>query len=108
MSKKNNSARERIVQAFEKAEEYSWVFYLIILTLLIPFRIGIIEADENIIDVIIVISMISITAQAVNKIRNRSTSSKPFIMCLRCNKRIESVGEWKCKNCGWSSTFPDN
>jgi len=106
--------REKIRSAFALAENYSWIFYLVILALLIPFRLGWIEAQESIIDFIIAISIISITAQAVNKLKNRDNDHKPFIRCLKCHAKIDSVGVWQCKNivngkmCGWTATFPDD
>ena len=113
MSEPSNPFREKIRTSFELAEKYSWIFYLIILVLLVPFRLGFIEAKEQIIDVIISISLISIAAQCVNKIRHRNNESKPYIICLKCNSKIESTGIWKCRNiiegkeCGWTATFPE-
>ena len=114
MSDKEHPSKEKIRSAFTLAEKYSWIFYLIILVLLIPFRLGWIEAQENVIDFIIAISLISIAAQAVNRLRNRENESKPYILCQKCKGMIDSTGIWKCKNivdgkiCGWTSTFPDN
>lgn len=102
------SLRTWINTAFESAENYSWVFYLIILVILLPIQLGIFQTQQNVIGIIIGISFIAITSQAVGKIRTRTPSSKPYIMCLKCNTMIESIGVWECKKCGWSSNFPDN
>ncbi len=106
--------KEKIRIAFELAEKHSWIFYVIVLVLLIPIRLGLIDAKEEVIDIVIAISLISITAQAVKKIKSKDNDSKPYISCMKCNCKIESTGVWTCKNmvngkvCGWSSTFPDN
>lgn len=114
MSDNDHPLKEKIRSAFTLAERYSWIFYVIILALLIPFRLGWIEAQETIIDFIIAISLISITAQAVNRLRKKENESSPYIRCQKCQGMIESTGTWTCKNmfkgkvCGWTSTFPDN
>lgn len=71
---------------------------MIVLVLLVPIRLGLIDAQEEIIDIVIAISLISITAQAVKKIKNKDNDSKPCISCMRCNCKIESTGVWTCKN----------
>ena len=112
MSSEINSFKEKVRQAFSLGEKYSWIFYLIILALTIPLRLEWIETQENVLDFIIAITLISITSQIVNKLRNRDNNSKPFIRCLKCNAKIDPTGIWKCKNiiegkeCGWFCDFP--
>lgn len=114
MSNNEHSLKEKIRTAFELGEKHSWLFYVIVLVLLVPIRLGFIEAQAEVIDIVIAISLISITAQAVKKIKNKDNDSKPFIACMKCNSKIESTGVWTCKNiingqvCGWTATFPDN
>jgi len=114
MSNNEHPFKEKIRTAFELAEKHSWLFYVIVLVLLVPIKFGYIDAQKELIDIVITISLISITAQAIKKIKNKDNDSKPYISCMKCKNKIESTGVWTCKNivngkeCGWSSTFPDN
>ena len=114
MSNNEHPVKDKIRTAFGLAEKHSWLFYVIVLVLLVPIRFGFIEAKEEIIDIIITISSISIIAQAIKKIKNKDNDSKPYIQCIKCNSKIESTGSWTCKNiidgktCGWIAKFPDN
>lgn len=114
MSNNEHPFKEKIRTAFELAEKHAWIFYVIVLVLLVPIRFGYIEAQETVIDIVLAISLISITAQAVKKIKNKDNDSKPYMRCMKCNSKIESTGVWTCKNmidgkmCGWSATFPED
>lgn len=104
----NNSIRVKINQILEKAEDYAWVYYLIILVFLGSIRFGFVDSQDNFIDGILVITSIALGAQAINKFRSKSHSKMPKLQCLKCGKQIDSIGEWTCKSCGWKSTFPDD
>ncbi|MCH7647326.1 MAG: hypothetical protein IIA83_01795 [Thaumarchaeota archaeon] len=104
----NNSIRVKINQILEKAEGYSWVYYLIILIFLGSIRLEIVTGQENIIDAILIITSIALGSQTISKIKNRNQTKMPRLQCLKCGVEIDPVGEWTCKECGWKSTFPDN
>ncbi len=103
----NNSTKNKINEIIEKAENYSWVYYIIILIVLGSIRLNILNGQENIIDLILIITVIALTSQAVGKIRNINRNL-PRLQCLKCKNDIYPVGEWACKKCGWKSTFPDD
>ena len=112
MSATTHSFKEKIRLSFSLAEKHSWIFYLIILTLVVPIRFGWIQAQDNVLDIIIAITITSIISQAINKMRHKDNDSKPFIRCMKCNAKIEPTGIWKCNNmiagktCGWLCDFP--
>ena len=103
-----NSMQSKFNEIIEKAESYSWVYYVIVLVILGLIRFGIVTGQDMLIDVVLTITSIPLASQAINKIRNKKSSTRPTLQCLKCSKDIDPVGEWKCKSCGWSSTWPDN
>ena len=100
--------KHKIDNALERAEKYAWVYHIVVLIVLGALRFGFITAQDVFIDVILTITLISLSAQAVHKFRNRSDVEMPVLVCIRCTSNIEPVGEWVCKNCGWKSVFPDD
>lgn len=104
----DKSAKSKINEIIEKAENYTWVYFLIMLIFLGSIRLGIVTGQENIIDATLVITSIVLGSHIVNKIKTRNHTKMPHLQCLKCGVHIDPVGEWTCKECGWKSTFPDN
>ena len=102
-----DGARNRLNEIIEKSENYSWVYFVIVLVFLGSIRFEIISASENVIDAILIVTTIALSSHAIGKIKNRNHSKKPYLQCLNCGQHIGPVGEWACKKCGWKSTFPD-
>lgn len=100
--------KHKIDNAFESAEKYTWVYHIGVLAVLGALRFGFITAQDVFIDIILTITTISLSAQAVHKFRNRGDAKMPVLVCIKCKSNIEPVGEWVCKNCGWKSIFPDD
>ena len=101
-------ARNKLNEIIEKSESYSWAYYVIILVLLVFIRLEIISAQKNVIDVIVIVTSVVLSSHIIGKIKNRNRSKMPYLQCLKCDQRIDPVGEWTCKECGWKSTFPDS
>ncbi|MYH04337.1 MAG: hypothetical protein F4010_00965 [Cenarchaeum sp. SB0669_bin_11] len=100
--------KHKIGNALVSAEKYTWVYHIVVLVVIGALRFGFITAQDSFIDIILAITIISLSAQAVNKLRNRSDVEMPVLVCIKCKSNIEPVGEWVCKNCGWKSVFPDD
>lgn len=100
--------RHKIGNALESAEKYSWVYHIVVLVVIGGLRLGLITVQNTFIDIILAVTIISLSAQAINKLRNRSDTEMPVLVCLKCKSNIEPAGEWICKKCGWKSVFPDD
>jgi len=107
--KDNNgsTSRKKISSALDSVEKFEWLFFLVILVILIPYRFGFIEEGLlGFIDFIIAINIIALSTTAISKIRKKD-SQKPFVICSNCGNRIDPPpkAKWKCK-CGFELKFP--
>ena len=100
-------SRKRITSALDNVEKYEWLFFLVILVILIPYRFGVIEVIQiGFIDFIIAINIIALSTTAISKIRKKA-SQKPFVTCSNCGGIIDPPpkAKWRCK-CGFELKFP--
>lgn len=100
--------RHKIGNILVSAEKYAWVYHIVVLVVIGGLRFGLITAQGAFIDIILAVTIISLSAQAINKLRNRSDTEMPVLVCIKCKNNIEPAGEWICKKCGWKSVFPDD
>ena len=106
--KENHESRWRKItaSALDNVEKFEWLFFLVILVILIPYRFGYIEVIQiGFIDFIIGINVIALSTTAISRIRKKD-SSRIFVTCSNCGKRIDPPkAKWRCK-CGFELKFP--
>ncbi len=112
MKPNNKSWKNKIYKASENAGKVEWLFYLIVLSILLPYRTGAIQFNFDdptgfiLLDFILAVNMIAFSTRLVATFRKKR-AEKPFATCNNCNRKIDPPhkAKWKCE-CGMELKFP--
>ena len=112
MEHNNRSWKNKIYKASENAGKFEWLFYLTILSILLPYRMGAIQISYDdptgfiFIDFILAINIIAFSTRLVSTFRKKR-EEKPFVTCNNCQRKIDPPpkAKWKCE-CGMELKFP--
>lgn len=112
MEHNNRSWKNKIYKASENAGRYEWLFYLVVISILLPFRLGLIQISYEdptgfiLLDFILVVNIIAFSTRLASTFRKKE-SRRPFVTCNNCGREIDPPpkAKWKCK-CGMELKFP--
>jgi len=112
MEPNNKSWKNKIYKASENAGKFEWLFYLIVLSILLPYRIGYIQFSYDdptgfiLLDFILAVNMIAFSTRLAATFRKKR-AEKPFATCNNCDRKIDPPhkAKWKCE-CGMELKFP--
>ena len=86
-----------------KISKYSMVFYVIVIISLIIFQLDIFKENfpkSYIINGIIVIAMLALGTNAMDKMMRKKADHKPFLYCPECpDAKMRPTGKWVCEQC---------
>lgn len=112
MEKKKSSLKNKISKAQDSAEKYEWLFYLVVISVLLPFRLGFVQINYDdstgliLLDFIIAVNIIAFSTRLASTIRKKEIP-RPYVICTNCERKINPPpkSKWKCV-CGMELKFP--
>lgn len=98
---------EKIIDGINRLTNHSHVFYAVMLIVLIGVQVNFFNNayfTDHIIWIIITLNAIPLSSFLIKKMSERNLPSKPKSepsnVCIACNGKMITTGNWKCIDCG--------
>ena len=100
----SKNKKNQVKDAFRKASEYSYIFYIIVLASLLMIQFDLFKdtlPKDYIVNFIVVIASFALGVNFLDRIMHRKDpkSKKPYLVCPECEGTMKTSGKWVCENC---------
>ena len=93
---------EKIADVFDKLTNYSPVFYVLMIFVLVGVTVDFFNNEylnEYVIEILITLNIIPLTSFAIMKATGRKIKPEPSLVCPKCYGKMKTDGDWKCLDC---------
>jgi len=93
----------RIAKIFTKLTDYSPIFYIAMLVILIGVSVNFFNNEimnTYVLEILILLNTIPLTSFVYMKLAGKSIRSNPSLVCPDCSGKMKTKGNWECMSCG--------